>query len=165
MRRISHCWASAPALSSGHAPCSPAPSPATVRPMRPASESWPEWPNFCGGDVWAWRPRESFPVPDGDHGQPQPLLGYPDLCAVQQRRHAVQFTEGGSLGRINKLPVDLKGPDGRSMPWPEDLDVITLTPQDVGLKLIGMPMPVADWLTLYPLVRWMDRWGTRWEHC
>jgi hypothetical protein len=36
-----------------------------------------------------------------------------------------------------------------------------LTPWDVGLRFYSDPMPLALW---YPIVRWTDRWGTRWEH-
>jgi hypothetical protein len=36
-----------------------------------------------------------------------------------------------------------------------------LAPWDVGLRFYSDPMPLASW---YPIVRWTDRWGTRWEH-
>jgi hypothetical protein len=36
-----------------------------------------------------------------------------------------------------------------------------LAPWDVGLRFYSDPRPIAAW---YPIVRWTDRWGTRWEH-
>jgi len=36
-----------------------------------------------------------------------------------------------------------------------------LAPWDVGLRFYSAPRPIAAW---YPIVRWTDRWGTRWEH-
>jgi hypothetical protein len=36
-----------------------------------------------------------------------------------------------------------------------------LAPWDVGLRFYSDPSPIESW---YPIVRWTDRWGTRWEH-
>jgi hypothetical protein len=38
-----------------------------------------------------------------------------------------------------------------------------LTPYDTGLRLITSPASVSL-AGGYPIVRWTDRWGTRWEH-
>lgn len=51
------------------------------------------------------------------------------------------------------------------MPWPEDLTTTTLAPQDPGLRLIGPALQLHEgMLGAYPLIRWTDRWGTRWEY-
>lgn len=36
-----------------------------------------------------------------------------------------------------------------------------LAPWDVGLRFYSDPKPIAVW---YPIIRWTDRWGIRWEH-
>jgi hypothetical protein len=36
-----------------------------------------------------------------------------------------------------------------------------LAPWDVGLRFYSDPRAIAVW---YPIVRWTDRWGIRWEH-
>jgi len=39
-----------------------------------------------------------------------------------------------------------------------------LTPRDAGVRFESYPVPTASLADPYPLVRWTDRWGTRWEH-
>jgi len=39
-----------------------------------------------------------------------------------------------------------------------------LTPWDAGLRFEADAMEVRDLKSPYLLVRWTDRWGTRWEH-
>lgn len=68
------------------------------------------------------------------------------------------------LSAFSRLPDELKGAEDHAMPWPEDLTVVSLTPQDPGLRLIGPAVLVRQSLDDYPIVRWTDRWGTRWEH-
>jgi hypothetical protein len=36
-----------------------------------------------------------------------------------------------------------------------------LAPWDIGLRFYSERRPIAVW---YPIVRWTDRWGKRWEH-
>jgi len=36
-----------------------------------------------------------------------------------------------------------------------------LAPWDVGLRFYSDPKPITPW---YPIIRWTDRWGKRWEH-
>jgi len=50
------------------------------------------------------------------------------------------------------------------MPFPEDWHVVSLTPQDPGLRMIGPALRIDQSLFVYPLVRWSDRWGTRWDY-
>src|SRR5262249_19689507 len=39
-----------------------------------------------------------------------------------------------------------------------------LTPFDLGMHFESHEMTTDQALTQYPIVRWSDRWGTRWEH-
>lgn len=39
-----------------------------------------------------------------------------------------------------------------------------LTPWDLGLRFIKGPTVTDGLLGAYPVVRWTDRWGARWEH-
>lgn len=39
-----------------------------------------------------------------------------------------------------------------------------LTPWDVGLRFWSDPVPAAQLSGAFPVVRWIDRWGTSWEH-
>jgi hypothetical protein len=39
-----------------------------------------------------------------------------------------------------------------------------ITPWDVGLCFWSDPVPPAQVSGAYPVVRWTDRWGSRWEH-
>jgi hypothetical protein len=39
-----------------------------------------------------------------------------------------------------------------------------LTPWDAGVRIEIDPVPVRDLVGPYPVVRWTDRWRTRWEH-
>jgi hypothetical protein len=39
-----------------------------------------------------------------------------------------------------------------------------LSPWDRGIRFETGPMPTEHLSGAYPVVRWMDRWGTRWEH-
>jgi hypothetical protein len=39
-----------------------------------------------------------------------------------------------------------------------------LTPWDTGMRLESYLVPEQDLAAPYPIVRWTDRWGTRWEH-
>jgi hypothetical protein len=39
-----------------------------------------------------------------------------------------------------------------------------LTPRDAGVRFESYTVPVAALSDPYPVVRWTDRWGTRWEH-
>jgi hypothetical protein len=40
----------------------------------------------------------------------------------------------------------------------------TLTPWDAGLRFVADAVERRDLRSPYPVVRWTDRWGTRWEH-
>jgi hypothetical protein len=64
-----------------------------------------------------------------------------------------------------KLPkILLAGEEGKSesQEWPGESTV--LTPSDPGLRIIGLARHVRELIDSYPVVRWTDRWGTRWEH-
>jgi hypothetical protein len=39
-----------------------------------------------------------------------------------------------------------------------------LTPWDIGVRFEADPMDTANVVGAYPVVRWTDRWGTRWEY-
>ncbi len=39
-----------------------------------------------------------------------------------------------------------------------------LSPWDIGLRFWSDPVSSAQFPGAYPVVRWTDRWGTRWEH-
>ena len=39
-----------------------------------------------------------------------------------------------------------------------------LSPWDIGLRFWSDPISSAQFPGAYPVVRWTDRWGTRWEH-
>lgn len=45
-----------------------------------------------------------------------------------------------------------------------DIYLSTLTPNDLGMRYSSDAMVVRDLFGSYPIVRWTDRWGTRWEH-
>lgn len=53
--------------------------------------------------------------------------------------------------------------DGFSASAEHALDGV-LTPRDAGVRFETDPVPVQRLANPYPLVRWTDRWGTRWEH-
>jgi hypothetical protein len=65
------------------------------------------------------------------------------------------------LSGAEALPQALQRGFDMSIEWP--LRGV-LTPWDIGIRfqIDGMDVgQVADW---YPIVRWTDRWGARWEH-
>ena len=39
-----------------------------------------------------------------------------------------------------------------------------LTPWDLGVRFGSDPVPSAQLPGAYPVVRWADRWGQRWEY-
>jgi hypothetical protein len=39
-----------------------------------------------------------------------------------------------------------------------------LTPRDAGVRFESYMVPARELGSPYPLVRWIDRWGTKWEH-
>jgi hypothetical protein len=57
-----------------------------------------------------------------------------------------------------KLREDLSGPQEYNI----YLD--RLAPWDIGIRVVSDPMAVKFTRGSYPVVRWTDRWGTRWEH-
>lgn len=59
----------------------------------------------------------------------------------------------------------LAGEEGasQSTEWPAPSTV--LTPSDPGLRIIGLDRPIRELIGSYAVVRWADRWDTRWEHC
>ena len=69
----------------------------------------------------------------------------------------------GADARLAKLesPVvpDTAGPFSIVLSAPR-----RLAPWDAGIRFISGLTPVQDLLGAGPVVRWSDRWGTRWEH-
>ena len=49
-------------------------------------------------------------------------------------------------------------------PSPEGAMYGVLTPKDPGIRFETSDVRVEMLVNPYPLVRWTDRWGTRWEH-
>ncbi len=45
-----------------------------------------------------------------------------------------------------------------------DIYVSTLTPADLGMRFSSDAITVRNLVGSYPVIRWKDRWGTRWEH-
>jgi hypothetical protein len=45
-----------------------------------------------------------------------------------------------------------------------DIYLSTLTPTDLGMRFSSDTVAVRHLIGSYPIVWWMDRWGTRWEH-
>ena len=39
-----------------------------------------------------------------------------------------------------------------------------VSPWDIGMRFEADPMDTGQAVGAYPVVRWTDRWGTRWEH-
>jgi hypothetical protein len=54
----------------------------------------------------------------------------------------------------------------RSLSGPPERDAYTgkLTPWDIGMRFRTDSMATRYTVGWYPVVRWNDRWGTRWEH-
>jgi hypothetical protein len=74
-------------------------------------------------------------------------------------RSVVQFAGSERVTGARRLPDQLSdGMEGL-------LEALShgdrLAPWDVGLRFYSDPMPLTVW---FPIVRWTDRWGTRWEH-
>jgi hypothetical protein len=57
-----------------------------------------------------------------------------------------------------KLREDLSGPQEYYV------YVSRLAPWDTGIRVESDPMAVKFTRGAYPVVRWTDQWGTRWEH-
>jgi hypothetical protein len=45
-----------------------------------------------------------------------------------------------------------------------DIYLSTLTPYDLGMRYSNDATVVRHLIGSYPIVRWTDRWGMRWEH-
>jgi hypothetical protein len=122
---------------------------------------------------------------DASHDPDDPLM-CPMAIMVNHGHYAItgidaRFIDGGKIYRLvstqhlsaflrlpaklrGKLPAGLQWASDEVVPWPENLDVVTLAPQDPGLRLFGPALRTTELLLAYPLVRWTDRWGTRWEY-
>jgi hypothetical protein len=121
------------------------------------------------------------------HGRDDPAdpLTRPAAVVVNRGHYAItkvdaRFSNGESsqrvvetrhLSALIRLPKELRGlnqelqgSDEEFIPWPDDFNVVSLVPRDPGLQLIGPALQTSRSLYMYPLVRWTDRWGTRWEH-
>jgi hypothetical protein len=119
------------------------------------------------------------------HADPDDPLTRPAAVVVNRGHYAItkvdaKFSNGESshrvvetrhLSALIRLPKELRGlnkelqgSDDEFTPWPDDFNVVILTPRDPGLQLIGPALPTSRSLYVYPLVRWTDRWGMRWEH-
>jgi len=59
----------------------------------------------------------------------------------------------------------LRGEVTAGVTGPErNLSPTTLTPADAGLRFSEDARTVRDLAGSYPIIRWRDRWGTRWEN-
>lgn len=80
---------------------------------------------------------------------------YPESGHVVERRAAQRVSPMGILA----------GPlaEGLSL-LTSDLETSVLTPADVGVRFYGEFTEPGVRVEVYPLVRWIDQWGTGWEH-
>jgi len=80
---------------------------------------------------------------------------YPESGHVAERRTAQRLSSMGNL------PAPLR--EGLAL-LTSDLELSVLTPADVGVRYYGEFAEPGARPRVYPLVRWTDQWGTRWEH-
>jgi len=80
-------------------------------------------------------------VPAGSHERVSGLTSIPEGLKGKFSEISWLFTPGGDGAMYGVLP-----------PW------------DEGIRFQSDPLPVESLKSPYPLVRWTDRWGTRWEH-
>lgn len=80
---------------------------------------------------------------------------YPESGHVAERRTAQRVSS------IGNLPATLG--EGLFL-LTSDLESSVLTPADVGVRYYGGFAEPGARPQVYPLVRWTDQWGTRWEH-
>ena len=52
--------------------------------------------------------------------------------------------------------------DGKTDRLEEMMGTDLFTPWDLGLRIYSHPVPKKYMPGAYPVVRWTDRWGTRW---
>lgn len=76
------------------------------------------------------------------------------LEPVQPQRHE-------RLSRLQDLGGPLKGGFGPSPGFESER---VLTPWDLGIRFESPVVPLEVLEDPYPVVRWTDRWDTRWEH-
>ena len=74
----------------------------------------------------------------------------------------VGFDSEQRLPGGDDLPPDLLG--GLSVRLRAGVRADRLTPWDRGLRFDAAPVSAEDLQGAYPVVRWTDRWGGRWEH-
>jgi hypothetical protein len=75
------------------------------------------------------------------------------IYPIWEMRHLSSFT---------KLPPDLAvAPSG---PWDIHSGGPVLTPQDPGMRFTGTRMALGELIGVYPILRWTDWRGIRWEH-
>jgi hypothetical protein len=80
---------------------------------------------------------------------------YPESGQVAGHRTAQRVSS------MARLPAPLAGD---LSPLTTDLDASVLTPADVGVRFYGEFAEPGVRLRVYPVARWTDQWGTRWEH-
>jgi hypothetical protein len=101
-------------------------------------------------------------VPGGGRHQP----GAYAITEVYARFHAGTGGETG-YGKTEHFSSWLSGPSRiwEGVTTPErNLSPTTLSPNDAGLRFSEDARAVRFLLGSYPVVRWRDRCGTRWEH-
>jgi hypothetical protein len=68
-------------------------------------------------------------------------------------------------GRCTITQVDVRfSPNGKSTESPRTTGSNRLTPWDERTSFVSDPIGERHIFHPYPIVRWVDRWGTRWEH-
>ena len=110
-------------------------------------------------DVGDWQEAPAAVVVNGGHYTITGIEArfcYPDSGHVAERRTAQRVPSMGNL------PAPLG--EGLSL-LTSDLESSVLTPADVGVRCYGEFAEPGARPQVYPLVRWTDQWGTRWEHC
>jgi hypothetical protein len=118
---------------------------------------------------------EGEPIAHDAHGDVAESEQIPVVVVINHGRYTItrteaQFCLNGNLATphrreylssVNNLPPMLPPGQYRPLQGPEGG---VLTPADIGLRFVGNVTVPLFMTGAYPLVRWTDQWGTRWEH-
>ncbi len=89
------------------------------------------------------------------------ITGVEAQFSLDGRGSLIQPQRSEYVSGFAELPKALRG-DWAGSPAYAMQDV--LTPRGTGIRFESPAVPVSVLANPYPLVRWTDRWGARWEH-
>jgi hypothetical protein len=89
------------------------------------------------------------------------ITGIDTRFCYPESGHVAGHRAAQRVSSMARLPAPLAGD---LSPLTTDLDASVLTPADVGVRFYGEFAEPGARLQVYPVARWTDQWGTRWEH-